>query len=347
METGQLKGVSVIVCCFNSAPRLPETLQHLAAQQVPAHIGWEIIIVDNASTDNTVQAAQEIWKLCNAPGSFRIVSEKTPGLSAARHKGYMESRYSYLLFCDDDNWLKPDYVHLAFEILEQHPDVAIAGGRTVAAFESQPPAWFEGVAKSYAVGNQYETTGDVTWRHEKLWGAGAVLQKQALDHLYRNDFEQLLSDRIGNKITSGGDHELCCAMRLAGYRLYYDERLVLTHFITNGRLKWDWFIRFYRSASRTSIYFDAYNKAAQRPTGFKDRIRQGVVHEMYLSVRKIMAMRPGINYLFKTPGPGAEKRWLIVFFEKNRLRYLLGSLFSYRSMLNKVKKSKWILPSRS
>ena len=50
-------GVSVIVCCYNSAQRLQETIKHLAQQQVPALINWEVIIVNNASTDATYEIA--------------------------------------------------------------------------------------------------------------------------------------------------------------------------------------------------------------------------------------------------------------------------------------------------
>ncbi len=54
------KGVSVVVCCYNSAPRLPETLMHLFAQIVNPDIKWEIIIINNASTDDTLEVAQAI-----------------------------------------------------------------------------------------------------------------------------------------------------------------------------------------------------------------------------------------------------------------------------------------------
>ncbi len=54
-------GASVIVCCYNSAARLPHTLAHLAGQIVPEDFFWEIILVNNASTDNTVECATAIW----------------------------------------------------------------------------------------------------------------------------------------------------------------------------------------------------------------------------------------------------------------------------------------------
>ena len=46
-------GVSIVICCHNSAKLLPRTLEHLRAQEVDSTIPWEVIVVDNASTDNT------------------------------------------------------------------------------------------------------------------------------------------------------------------------------------------------------------------------------------------------------------------------------------------------------
>src|SRR6185437_11337360 len=99
-------GISVIICCYNSATRITPTLQHLFNQKGISLSSWEIIVVDNASTDNTCEKAIEIWESFG-PGKpdFKVISEPTPGLSAARQKGINEALYDYVLFCDDDNWL--------------------------------------------------------------------------------------------------------------------------------------------------------------------------------------------------------------------------------------------------
>jgi len=53
-------GVSVVICTYNGAERLPETIRHIANQTVPAHIPWEFIVVSNACTDNTEEVTREI-----------------------------------------------------------------------------------------------------------------------------------------------------------------------------------------------------------------------------------------------------------------------------------------------
>lgn len=73
-------GISVAVCCYNSSGRVPGTLEYLAQQQVSKKIPWEIIVVDNASTDRTSKAARDSWPE-NAPCQLRIVKEPKRGLS--------------------------------------------------------------------------------------------------------------------------------------------------------------------------------------------------------------------------------------------------------------------------
>src|SRR5262245_41018784 len=106
----KLQGVSVIVCCYNSADRLPETLKHIAMQNVPDSILWEVIIVNNNSTDETEKVAISEWSRYHLSVPFKVVNESKPGLNFARKKGVENAGFSLLLFCDDDNWLDEDYL---------------------------------------------------------------------------------------------------------------------------------------------------------------------------------------------------------------------------------------------
>jgi glycosyltransferase involved in cell wall biosynthesis len=57
-----IQGVSIIVCCYNSAERLPETLKHLALLESNEDVNWELIIVDNNSSDTTIVVCKEECK---------------------------------------------------------------------------------------------------------------------------------------------------------------------------------------------------------------------------------------------------------------------------------------------
>src|SRR5260221_14664859 len=66
-------GVSVVICCYNSAARLPETLKHLARQVVPPSIPWEGILVNKASRDDTTDVAARVWKEGGAPAPMHLL----------------------------------------------------------------------------------------------------------------------------------------------------------------------------------------------------------------------------------------------------------------------------------
>jgi glycosyltransferase involved in cell wall biosynthesis len=231
-----LEGVSVIVCCYNSAKRLPETLKFLALQVVPATIPWEVIIINNASSDNTVQVAKEEWEKYHLDVSFRVVDQPKPGLSYARDKGFEIARYEYCLFCDDDNWLSKDYVRISFETISSDSLIAVLGGFGHAVCEINPPIWFKQYKKTYAVGPQAEQDGDITKVKGVIYGAGAVVKRSIYLGLKKAGFQSLLTDRRGEELSTGNDYEICYSMALLGYKIFYNPSLLFEHFIPKERL---------------------------------------------------------------------------------------------------------------
>jgi glycosyltransferase involved in cell wall biosynthesis len=234
------RGVSVIICCYNSASRLPETLRHLAQQQLPAHIPYEVVVVNNASKDNTVEVAMTLWHMLGNRAQLRIVDELQPGQSKAREKGIQVAQYEYLLFCDDDNWLHQDYVRIAFELMEGNGQIGALGGLGIPECEVDPPQWFATFANNYAVGKQGEQSGDITLTKGYVNGAGSVLRKSVLATLKKKGFRPYAVGRTSGGLLSGDDNELSYAVILSGYKIWYDERLTFKHFIPKERLTFDY-----------------------------------------------------------------------------------------------------------
>ena len=250
-------GVSVIVCCYNSSSRLSETLNHLINQKVNG-IGFEIIIVDNASTDNTFEFAKGFLE--KAPSiDYGIVKEPESGLSYARKKGYAVAKYEYLLFCDDDNWLDENYIQLAYQTMSQHPQIGILGGFASAVFESEEPSWFKQFELDFAVGDQSTSPLSLSQLPE-VYGAGFIIRKTYLDKLYASGFKSILSDRKGNELVSGGDTELCYLAKYFGYEVWYNRELRLKHFMAKGRLNWSYLKRLYVGKGKTLVYTRAYQR---------------------------------------------------------------------------------------
>lgn len=228
-------GISVIICCYNSASRLPATLRHIACQEVSCDIRWEIIVVDNASADQTAAVAATEWKKYDLPGvAFRIVYEEKNGLSNAREKGIETSVFRYVIFCDDDNWLSESYLQTAYTTISADPSVAALGGRSTAVAGIPLPDWFEVSKNNYAVGDQAEHSGDISWR-KHLWGSGIVIRKALYEQAFAG-FPSILTGRNGQTLSSGEDSEMCMRFLLMGYRLYYLDTLAFKHFIAAERL---------------------------------------------------------------------------------------------------------------
>lgn len=233
-----LKGISVIVCCYNSITRLPNTLKHLANQKISSFIQYEVIIVDNNSDDSTGSFAQTFWNKLDSPVSFQVVKESKAGLSYAREKGIATAKYEYIVFCDDDNWLDEKYLAYAYSIMNSHPKIGVLGGVGSAISNTELPHWFSTLESFYAVGKQNSYQGNI--QNKPIYGAGLIMRKSVFLKAKTKGFKSLLTDRTKTSLASGGDSEICLIMRLLGYEIWYDERLKFQHFIPKNRLNKDY-----------------------------------------------------------------------------------------------------------
>ena len=239
-------GVSIIVCCHNGAPRLRETIRHIASQRLPADVPWEFLLIDNGSSDDSVAVAVDAWQAAGgAEGMLRVVHEPKLGLSHARARAFDEARYEYMVLCDDDNWLSADYAALMFEIMETRAQVGAVGGYGMLVCEEEPPSRL--LLQAFPAGPQGAATGPA--REMRVFGAGCGIRYSAWRHLQGVGFSSLLTDRWGAALSSGGDYELCLALAILGYEIWYDERLKFIHCIGKERLQWSYFARYAREST--------------------------------------------------------------------------------------------------
>ncbi len=252
--------ISVVICCYNSANRLKQTLLHLSNQILKLGVKCEIILIDNNSNDNTTQVAEEIWNEFNNDFKFQIISESKPGLSNARKKGIECSKGEFIVFCDDDNWLQKDYLQIGFDFMLNNAKIGMLGGIGTEFLDSETPSWFNDFKDIYAVGSQAENDGDVTFQKGYVYGAGVFFRKSTLSKLFSKGVSLQLSDRIGKKLVSGGDNELGYLIAISGFKIYYNSNLKFVHFITKNRLTFKYVLDIIKGHQFTYFAISEYQK---------------------------------------------------------------------------------------
>ena len=254
-DEGLKNGITVVICCYNSESKLPITIDYISQQKVPEYIHWEVIIIDNASTDNTKYVAQKECRDKLENIRYKIVDQPIKGLTAARDKGFKLAQYEFVLFCDDDNWLDRDYIRNAYDLMAKNGAIGILGGEGDPVSDVKIPDWFYRFSARFAVGPQGTATGDVTDTRGWVYGAGFIIRKSVWSLLKKNGFANLLTGRDGK----GQDKEMCFAVRLAGYRIWYDNQLTFKHYIPEQRLKWKNVLNLVELQHYAAVVYSAYS----------------------------------------------------------------------------------------
>ncbi|SHM61243.1 glycosyltransferase [Flavobacterium saccharophilum] len=250
--------ITVVVCCFNSAARLQPTLEHLVNQRLKPELNYELVLVDNNSTDETSGLAANIWRSFNTNINLTVVREPVPGLSYARKTGAGAAKGKIIVFCDDDNWLDENYLQIAFDFMKNHPEVGVLGGKGMAASRIEFPDWFPTYQGDYAVGVQALESGDISSRGY-VWGSGMVVRRYEILSLYNAGFSGSLTGRKGSDLQAGDDSEICKWYLIVGKSLYYNELLVFRHYIEAFRLTIEYNKKLNQGFSQSHKALNQYN----------------------------------------------------------------------------------------
>lgn len=243
--------ISVCICTHNPRPAiLKQALEALLAQDAQA-TPWELLVVDNGSTTPLTPGG-----LFGAgfPVPARVVREDQLGLSHARMRAFRETQGEILLFVDDDNFLEPAYVSSVSRFFQAHPRAGALGGRGRAISDRPLPAWFDLVADQLAVRNlgdrEIQLVGDAPC------GAGMAVRRPAFQKAV--SWPQLLVDRQGARLSSGGDTELCLRIAHSGWELWYDPALRLEHHLEERRLEKEYLEKLNEGFGLARPFIDLY-----------------------------------------------------------------------------------------
>ena len=232
---------TVAIRTYNSEDNLPELLEALQEQIETENISWEIVIIDNKSTDNTAQIVREYQTNWEQPYPLKYYFEDRPGATFARQRAIREAQGALIGFLDDDNLPTPNWVYLSYSFAQSHPHAVAYSGKIIGKFEVQPPQNFERIQSFLALkerGNQPNLYNPDSLSLPP--GAGLVIRKDAWLKYVPDKLR--LQGPVGTSLSAKGeDFEALLHLKNAG-EIWYNPDLVIYHKIPAWRLERDYLI---------------------------------------------------------------------------------------------------------
>lgn len=164
--------LSVVVCTYNRVQLLTDALDSICNQTLDkSH--YEIIVVDNNSTDNTHEVVDEF---CRRFTNVRYCFEPQQGLSYARNRGWREARGEYVAYLDDDARASRSWLEMALELFERvKPSPMCLGGPILPFYSTEKPVWFKDAGRSWGDAPIFLPRG------ESFSGSNMLWRKEALE----------------------------------------------------------------------------------------------------------------------------------------------------------------------
>lgn len=238
---------SIIVCTYNRAESLRETIGALRAQRCSPALSWEVIIVDNNSSDHTrklVEEARSDWPL------LRYEFEGEQGLSHARNRGIAVASGTVLLFTDDDVLPEPDWLETTLAGMDKYQADA-CGGYIAPIWETPPPAWLtERFYGFLAVRTERADDYPIQSPAQAPYGANMAVKKAVFDKVGMFDTSR---GRKGKVLASGEDGELFERILAAGIQAVFLGQSRVHHKVEGFRLTKRYFRRWRLQTSRNIV----------------------------------------------------------------------------------------------
>lgn len=254
MNTEHVEGhypfLTVAVCTFNRSERLKCCLGSLAEQSMdPA--SFEVIIIDNNSTDDTSRVVEEF--VSEYP-HFRVVSEPQQGLSHARNRGFREARGTYVAYIDDDAEAFPGWIEEIVLFVGRNPDVAMFGGPHEALVIEPVPTWFPPECCAMDLGSEERPLNLQT---EFIAGMNMIIRKDLL--LSTGGFNPDLG-MVGAKVYYGEETKLQLDLKTMGHETYYVPKIKVRHYVSPKKMSLVWLLKAVYAVGRCSTLVHDRNR---------------------------------------------------------------------------------------
>ena len=241
---------SVIICTYNGSARIGLVIAALASQTQPSG-SWELLVIDNASTDGTGEFCSSLFQKY-AHLHARVVREESPGLSFARARAAQEAQGEILCFLDDDNIPAPDWLQMAVQTFAARPKAGVIGGRVLPRWETQPTPLAAAVAPfALAICDLGSDAVKFDAAGGGIVGAGLCVRRTLLREIFHvTETASQVTDRTGSNLISGGDLAISVIARQRGWECWYVHTLQIEHILPAGRMKKEYLLRLYEGIGR-------------------------------------------------------------------------------------------------
>jgi len=219
--------ISAVVCTYNHSKLLNGCIESLC-QQTLDKSKYEVIIVDNNSKDDTVEVVEAFIDL----GNVRYVLEKNPGLSHARNRGTIESLGTYIAFIDDDAEAAPDWLEVAYNLLNSiRPALDCLGGPYHPLYLTPKPKWFLDKYEIRGFGKSQKYLNE----NEMLSGSNMIWAKESLNSIGKFN---VLYGVVGNQLKLGEEtdafQKLWTLMKKP--KIYFSPDLIIYHLVPEFKM---------------------------------------------------------------------------------------------------------------
>ena len=236
---------TVAIPTYNGAQRLPAVFEKLRSQQGIAHLHWELLVVDNNSTDDTAIIVRHYQPQLTPNCTVRYICETRQGAAYARKAAVHHAQSELIGFLDDDNHPDPHWIAAAYAFAQQHPQVGAYGSHIDGHYEVPPPPEFGRIQPFLAITN-LGTEPRPYWRHQRLLppSAGLVVRKQAW--LESSPKRAILTGRTKTSMLTGEDLEVLAHFQCHNWEVWHNPAMRIVHQIPRWRLNRQYLIPFMR-----------------------------------------------------------------------------------------------------
>ncbi|MEL6381491.1 MAG: hormogonium polysaccharide biosynthesis glycosyltransferase HpsE [Cyanobacteria bacterium J06626_18] len=238
---------SVVICTYNGAGNLSLVLERLRHQQAPASLSWEVVVVDNNSTDDTPSVVRDYQQAWAGVIPLHYYFERQQGLAYARRCALRHVTAPLIGFLDDDNFPSETWVGDAWQFGCQHPRAGAYGSEVQPVYDAPPPEGFRRIASLLAIINRGDQPFVYAARPGVLpSGAGMVVRREAwLAHVPKQPKLAGVSDR--SLKAKGEDVETLSYIRDAGWEVWHNPTMKIQHHIPTERIQPAYLIKLCRS----------------------------------------------------------------------------------------------------